>query len=669
MRIGIGALLLAALVAAFSLHGLPRPLTADLAAEAFDAPAGLTTTRTLSAQFPDRRAGSPGDAALAAEVATRLKRVLPAASVTTDRFEADTPDGRRTLENVTAVLPGLPGPEILIVAHRDAVRRDSAAEMTGTAALIGLAQAAGRGRFRHTIRFVSTSGGSGGGLPGATRLARTGTAQVAAALVLGDLAGGRRPRVVPWSNGMQAAPLRLLRTAEESLRAEGLRPAESESLWMQLVRRGLPGSVGEQAELNQGGIPSVLVSAGGATPPAADARVDGAAFRAYGRAALRSVSALDSAGTTVGEPQTGLVISGQELPAWALRVLLLTALVPLAGAALVLGIALHRDGIHLLAGAAWTIGCVVGPLVAGLVAVGAGRVGLAWPAVPAPFAGEAVRTGFGAGVLVVVLVAILVAATAVARPFLTREATGHRTATRPAVSFGVFGLLLTTILALLVINPVSALLFLPALLAWPAAVAPVPGVRPLHRVGLTLAGALLPLAAVVSVASSLDVGPAQYPWWLVLLIAGGHVAPLYLLLTSFVVGAGIAVTLTLVPPVRNPWSGRRARPLRDGTPDGGRGAAGPDGGPDAPDRADEGDDTTATEPRRPDAADEEPDFDFDFGVPDPNRRGPARRRRTSRRGTDPAPVAGRPAPRGRRGDDDPGPSGRAHGAPPPHGAA
>jgi hypothetical protein len=561
MRIGIGVLLLAALVAAFSLRGLPTPLQADLPAEAFDGAAATTMARTIARDTPERTAGSPGDASLAVAVAAELRRALPTAVVTTDEFEADTPDGRRTLRNVTAVLPGQPGPELLVVAHRDAIGRGSAAEASATAGLVGLARAAGQSRFRHTVRFVSTDGASGGGLSGATRLARTLRAPVAAAIVLGDLSGGpdRQPTVVPWSNATRAAPLRLTRTVEEALRTEGLRPRDSEGVWKQLVRRGLPASVGEQAELNQGGIPAVLLSAGGATPPAADATVDPGRLRAFGRSALRSLLAVDEVGRSVGPQQTGLVVAGQEVPSWALRVLLLTLLVPLAVGALVLGIAVHREGIHLLAGATWAVGCAAGPLIAGLIAVGAGRVGLAWPALPAPFAGEAVRTGFGAAVLVVVLLAILAGTTAAARPYLTREATGHHRPTRPAVAFGVFLILLVPVLVLVAINPLAAVLLLPALVAWPASVAPLPGVQPLHRVGLALLGAALPFAALVTLASTLDVSVTQLPWWLVLLVAGGHIAPLNLLLTSLVAGGAIATALALVPPLPNPLAGRRPR--------------------------------------------------------------------------------------------------------------
>lgn len=551
-RVGIGALLLAVLIAAFSLARLPGPLKATLPAEIFDGAAGVRLTGTLADAYPDRRAGSPGDAALARRVQDELRRAVPQATIAVDAFQADTPDGPRTLQNVSATLPGQPGPETLVVAHRDALQRGARAEMTGTAALLAVARAAGQGRFRHTVRFVSTSGGSGGGLTGATRLARETTEPVAAAIVLGDLSGdgGRPARVLGWSNGSAGAPVRLGRTVEEALRAEGLRPATSDGLWKQLARRGLPASVGEQAELNQAGVPAVLLTTGTALPPPAGAPLDATRFQALGRAALRSVLAVDGSLDSLGPPQTGLVVAGQELPSWAIRVLLVALLLPVLAAAVMLALAVARDGLTILAGLAWTLGCAAGPLIAGLVAIGLGRVGLVEPATPAPFGGPALQTGAGAWVAVVTLVLLVVATIVVARPFLTREATGRHRPTRTSVAFGVFVVLLVALVAALVRNPVTAILVAPALVAWPAAIAPIPGLDRPQRLAIAALGALLPVAGALTVTADLDVPIVQAPWWALLLVAGGHIAPFGMLLISLVIGAGAATAMTLVPPVR-----------------------------------------------------------------------------------------------------------------------
>nr|MBF6619006.1 hypothetical protein [Patulibacter sp.] len=121
LRLGIGALLLAALIAAFSLQQQPDPLVGDIPPDAFDAATGARLTTVLASTYPDRRAGSPGDHALADRVADLLRNAMPTADVQIDRFTAATPDGKRELRNVSATLLGQPGPEIVVVAHRDAL--------------------------------------------------------------------------------------------------------------------------------------------------------------------------------------------------------------------------------------------------------------------------------------------------------------------------------------------------------------------------------------------------------------------------------------------------------------------------------------------------------------------------------------------------------------------
>ncbi len=562
LRLGIGALLLAALIAAFSLQQQPDPFTGDIPPDAFDAETGARLTTVLASTYPERRAGSSGDHALADRVADLLRNAMPTAEIRTDEFTAATPDGKRQLRNVSATLLGQPGPEIVVVAHRDALEPGSVAELTATGALLTLARTAGQSRFDRTIRFVSTTGASGGGLSGATRLARELPPSVEAVLVLGDMSGGRdrAPEVVPWSNSRQAAPLRLQRTVEEALRAEALTPTPTTGLWTQLVHRGLPATVGEQGELNQSGAPAVLLSAGGTTRPPSDARIDPAGFSAYGRSALRSLRALDSPEANVGPQLSGFIVAGQVMPAWAMRILILAIVVPVLGGAVIVILTLLRDRHPLAGGMAWTAACVSGPLVAGLLVIGLGRVGAVGPAVPAPFAGGAAPATTWAWVLVAFLVLLLVAAIAVARPHLTRGVAGRPRPSRIAVATGVFALMLVVTLLLVLWNPPAGLLVLPALVAWPAAIAPVPVTSPLHRAGLTLLGAALPLAALGTIASNLDLPVAQIPWWLVLLVAGGHITPLSLLLSSLIAGAMIATVLTLVPPAATDWIDRlRAR--------------------------------------------------------------------------------------------------------------
>ncbi|MCK9247422.1 MAG: hypothetical protein M0P31_00350 [Solirubrobacteraceae bacterium] len=558
LRVGIGALLLAVLIAAFSLRTPPTPLTADLAADTIDAPSGMALVRDLVERHPDRRPGSVGDAALADRVEAELRARLPSATVTTDDFDADTPDGHRHLRNVIATVPGQPGHEIVLMASRDALQRGSAGEMSATAGLLTVARAIGAGRFSHTIRFVSTTAASGGGTAGAARFASRSGATTAAVIVLGDLSGteGRPPEVVPWANGGRSAPLRLQRTVEHALREERLAPVSTDGPWSQLTHRTLPGTTGAQGVLNQRDVPAVTVAGGGTTPLHGDERVDEEAFTAYVRGTLRALRAIDGAPDALGPQQDGIVVLDSVLPGWAIRLLVLALVVPLVGGVVMVILTLARDGHPLAAGAASVAGCAAGPLLAGMLALFLGRLDLVWPATPAPLDGSAVRTGPWAGAAVVALTAILVAGVVVARPLLTRDAAGRSRPTRAGVATAVFAMVLLVVVVLLVLNPVGALLVLPAAVAWPAAIAPFPVLQPLHRAFLTVVGAALPVAAGITVISDLGIPVLQVPWSLVLVAASGHTSPVGILVVSLFAGAFIATAMTLVPVRRRATSGR-----------------------------------------------------------------------------------------------------------------
>src|SRR5665213_1275941 len=108
-RVAFVPFLLALAVAAFSLGGRPPALSSTLAPDAFDGTGAFAELRSLAVRFPDRRPGSAGDNALAAYVAHTLESLGGEAgggfTVRTDRFEAQTIDGERTLSDVIAQRP------------------------------------------------------------------------------------------------------------------------------------------------------------------------------------------------------------------------------------------------------------------------------------------------------------------------------------------------------------------------------------------------------------------------------------------------------------------------------------------------------------------------------------------------------------------------------------
>src|SRR3954466_816677 len=139
-RAALVPVLLAVIVCAFSLQDQPPAIVTTLAPDAFSGPRATRELRTLAAPYPRRRAGDAADAALARRIADTFRGMEPAYEVSTPTFAGETIDGKRTLTTVLARQIGEPGPELVVVAHRDAADRGARAELSGTAAMLELAR-------------------------------------------------------------------------------------------------------------------------------------------------------------------------------------------------------------------------------------------------------------------------------------------------------------------------------------------------------------------------------------------------------------------------------------------------------------------------------------------------------------------------------------------------
>src|SRR4051794_27775758 len=107
--------LLALVLVAFSLETPPHAVPQGLAADAlFEGTAAVSMVRNIASTTPDRRAGQPGNAAVASRVKQAfLSHGFP---TTVDRFEQD---GTK-LVNVIGRRPGSSNNEIVVLAARDA---------------------------------------------------------------------------------------------------------------------------------------------------------------------------------------------------------------------------------------------------------------------------------------------------------------------------------------------------------------------------------------------------------------------------------------------------------------------------------------------------------------------------------------------------------------------
>ncbi len=366
-RTGLVAVFAAVILFAFSLQNQQGPLGTTLAPDAFNGGPAYADTASLATSFAHRRAGSPGDAAIAAEVAQRLGPHGYGFSVQTQSFTAATPDGRRRLENVIGVRAGLQSGSVVVIAHRDAISSPAVAEASGTGVLLDLAKVLSGETLNHTIVLVSTSGSTGAA--GTAQLIRALPKPIDAVLVLGDMASAstREPIVVPWSSSERLAPPELRNTVAAALSNQTGLSAGHTSLAGQFIHLAFPMTVSEQAPFASSGIPAVLLSASGERGPAANARVSAAQVAGFGRTALQVISALDS-GPTVSAPSAYVLLGGNVIPAWAIRVLVLGLILPVLGATI--------DGFARARRRGHPVGPVdrVGPRRRGPVRVGAGGV-------------------------------------------------------------------------------------------------------------------------------------------------------------------------------------------------------------------------------------------------------------------------------------------------------
>ncbi|HYF25360.1 MAG TPA: hypothetical protein VD931_06440 [Baekduia sp.] len=541
-RAALVPVLIAVLIAAFSLEDRPRPVGTTLAPDAFQGPRTTQLLDQLATAYPRRAPGSSGDEALGRRIAQELRRLLEGGSVVVERAGGRTSEGREQLTTVLATRPGRPGPGLVVLAHRDAQGPQARAELSGTAAMLELARITGEGRTNRTTTFVSTSGGSDGAA-GAIRAAeRLQGEPVSAVLVLGDLASTRirKPFVSGWSTARGQASLRLRRTVEAAVRAETSSDPGAPRLTEQWARLALPVTTGEQGPLLERGLPAVLMSVSGELGPRSDEPLAPGRLEVFGRAALRAFTALDN-GPTVPRATTAAVVTQRKvLPAWAVRLLVGALLLPplLAAVDGFARVRRRREPVGRWVGAV-AVTAVPFVLVAcvalGLMATGLG--GGAPPSAPGPEALDVDGTALGTMAALALVLALAVLGL---RPVLLRFA-GARGPGRGTggAAIGVLLVLCLTAIAVWVVNPHAAMLLVPALHVWLLALAPGTILRGRVAAALVLVS-LLPVLALWAVhAEALELGPLETAWLGVLLVGGGQISLVTCLVWSILAACAV----------------------------------------------------------------------------------------------------------------------------------
>ncbi|HEY5193466.1 MAG TPA: M28 family peptidase [Solirubrobacteraceae bacterium] len=583
-------LLFVLVIAAFSLASRPAALSSTLAPDAFNGPRAFAGLQALAKRFPDRLPGSMGDNELAAYIAQQLRGLgtsptsspstpssSPSSPATSDESTSDEPPsgaaaggaagggfqvttrqvhsvtiaGERTLTTVIAERPGSTGlSPIVILAHRDASVRGSAAELSGTAVLLELARVFSQSETRRTVVLVSTSGGTGG-YTGATDFAEHDAQPLDAAIVLGDLAGTltRKPFVLPFSSDGATAPESLQRTLEGAISQEVGTQSGTLGLSAQLAHFAVPLRTGEEAPLNAAGIPAVLVQVSGERGPSPQEKVSSTRLLNFGRAVLSATYALDEGRGIARADTTQVLIGRKVLPGWVIRLLALALLLPPLLVSFDALARLRRRREPVLRWLAWTLAGALPFLVCAVFAILLGALGIVAAPAGQPPAGALSADGSITGATLAVGLVLLLSL--LAWPTLVRRRAVPLRPSADGAALAVMLVLLGVASLVWIFNPIVCLLLVGPLHLWLLACDPGRARNSWARVLAygAIALSVLPLVLLlVLYAHELGLGAGGLAESVVLALAGGQVGSLGALLWSAAFGCLFAVLL--LAPVR-----------------------------------------------------------------------------------------------------------------------
>jgi Peptidase family M28 len=332
------------LVTAFTISR-PESLPPPTFPAAFDDVGATQTARELATVAPVRTPGSLGADVAADWVTDRLASF--GFRVQRDRFRATIPgQGKVGLENVIAVSPGRSPQVLVVMAHRDNLGTGQGANdnASGTGVLLELARGYGlrgttaTGQERaptsptHTIVFVSTDGGAFGGF-GATRFLDTSPyrARLAAAVNLVAVGGPGDLRVEIAGDRPRSPDATLVQTASTAIARLGLEPARTSPVG-QLIDLAFPFSLYEQAPFIGSGIPAVTLTTSGPRPPRPETdtldRLLDRRVGQSGRVAEALLGSLDEGVALSRDTSSYIYLGPRIVQGWAIKLVLIAALLP-----------------------------------------------------------------------------------------------------------------------------------------------------------------------------------------------------------------------------------------------------------------------------------------------------------------------------------------------------
>jgi hypothetical protein len=540
-RYALLAVPVVAVVAMFSLQGVPPGLNAGIPPDAFDPASAAPIAKELATAAPYPTPGSESDNKLAEQVKTRFA-AIDGATVSEQTFDGSFGDHEVHLRNLIATLPGESNRQIALIAPRDVAQGSGAAtSAAATAALLEIADSFSGTAHHKTLVFVSTDGSSIGAL-GTKRFVRdySDAGSLDAAIVLSQpaLSHPAPPLVIPWSTGPQSTASQLDETANSTVSKELAMPAGDEGPLDDLFRLALPAGLGDQGPLVESGLPAVRLSADGELPvdPARDTpeSFDNDTFVRFGRAALSLILTLDASPGAVEHGPNGYIgVAGNLLPGWTIALLALSLLVP-AGIAAGSGLAsAARSPIEAVRGIVYTLIRALPFLGALLVILGTALIGLL-PSPDFPFDPRTEALGGGGTVSVIAAVLCYCLISFFLRPLRPPPARAVVTAAPAALLVACLATL-----GIWVINPYLGLVVSVGLQAWVAAAARrVQGRLP--AAGLVLLGLVPAVVLIADLAGRFDAGIGVWHD-LVLMVADGQIGFALALLACVGAGAGVAL--------------------------------------------------------------------------------------------------------------------------------
>lgn len=522
--------LLAVVLTMFSFQSRPGPLQQGLAADVlFDGPQAAELAARIAGESPDRRPGTRGNLATADLVANAFEE--RGFGPERQRFT----HAGHELVNVIGRRAGSSRRQVVIVAARDAASIPEApGSASDTAALMQLARVY-QGRPSEKTLVLASVDGSNLGEVGARELLDElpGTDLVDAVLVISDLGSrtSRGPVLQAWSNDSRRAGVGLQRTVAESLREEVARSTGGSGALGQLARLSFPIGIGSQGVLLEAGYDAVRISGSGELPSAGSGpeSIDSERLGALGRAALRTLGALDEGRRPEHGPDSYVQAVSQILSGLVLSLLAGSLLLPVLVASVDAFARARRRHVDVLRSLRW-LGAWIAPFLAALaVAEFLALVGATPAPPPAPVPPDVVpldgpALGVLAGVLAAMVLAFLLARWLAARP--------DPEAARPLEPGGGVALALLVAAGSLLlwwVNPYAGLLVVPAAHLWMllALTRPLPARR--IRLLLIAIGVAPALLVAVYYLFALSLNPLEGAWYLLMLVTGhgvGVVTPL-----------------------------------------------------------------------------------------------------------------------------------------------